>query len=182
MSQAKLSGAGLQIAQVAAANSQALTSTPGLLALWSTIGSNEPGAASSQSDFSVTPDKANNRIVVTAPGIYRYDFFASFVQSVAAVVTARVRKAGTALTTSPVGAMTCTTGTNNLKFSGVFVITEADIANGTGIAAYPDPASGGVIGAAFAPKTGVAIDIDLAAASNGNFVVTDARFGVERIG
>lgn len=182
MSQSKLSGAGIQIAQVAASNSQALTATAALLALWSAVGSNEPGAASDQSDYSVKPDKANNRIVVTAPGTYRYDFFASFVQSVAAVVTARVRKAGTALTTVPRGAMTCTTGTNNLRFSGVFVITEADIANGAGIAAFADPAAGGVIGAAFAPKTGVAIDIDLAASADGNFVVTDARFGVERIG
>ena len=182
MSVAKLSGAGLQIAQQSSGNSQALTSTAAVLGLWSTIGSAEPGAASSQSDFSVTPDKANNRLVITSPGIYRCTFLATFVQSVGAVVTARFRKKGTALTTAPVAKITATTGTNQIKLEAVIAITEADIADGAGIAAFSDPPAGGVVGAGYAPKTGVALDVDLAAASDGNFVVSDARLAAEKIG
>lgn len=182
MSVAKLSGAGIQIAQQASGNSLALTSTPVALSLFSTIGADCPGNASLQSDFSVKPDKANNRLVLLAPGIYRCSFWASWVQSVAAVVTARFRKKLVAVTTAPILLITTTTGTNHAHFVAEIAVTEADILDGLGIAAFADPAAGGVVGAGFAPKNGVALDIDLAAASNGNFVVSNCRLYAEKIG
>lgn len=182
MSVAKLSGAGLQIANQTSGNSQALTGTAAILGLWSTIGAECPGNASAQSDFSVKADKANNRLVLLAPGIYRCSFWASWVQSVAAVVTARFRKKQVAVTTAPILLITTTTGTNHANFTAEIAVTEADLIDGLGIAAFADPASGGVVGAAFAPRNGVALDVDLAAASNGNFVVNSARLYAEKIG
>lgn len=183
MSLSRFSGAGLQIAQQSSSNSLALTATPVQFSLFSTIGSNCPGNADAGSDFGVKADKANNRLVVTAPGIYRVSFYATHTQSVAGIVTGRFRKKGVALTTAPRGRQTCTTGVNQLVMCAEIAVTEADIAAGDGVLAFPAPAGGGVVGELTgAPKTGVGIDVDLAVSADGNFVVTDARLYAERIG
>lgn len=172
----------MQFTGAAANNTQALSTTDALLALWSALATNA-NLSYDRSDVSVKPDKANNRIVVTAPGLYRVRLYLVCSVNGTPVLTFSFRKGGTVVANVPKGQITCVSGSQALiMVEAEIQVNAADLPAAGGVDAYPDPPAGGVIGAAFAPKTGVALDV-VVKVSTGTPTLTliEGSFSAERL-
>ena len=174
--------------QDGAAQTQALTTTPGQMVAWSAAkGGN--GAASSgdrDGDPGVRPDAANNRILVQGPpgpipasgnapyAVYYVDFDISVVGGAAGPVDVivQLRKNGVAIAD-----MSCRFGTTSANrtfgsFNGFIRIDPSD--NPKNLATMAAASTSGFGGASGAPLSEVPIDVTLATVSSTITVTIEA--------
>lgn len=174
------------IQTIADVGTLALSTTAALFNRFSAVGVAMCGLGTgTYGDPAVRNDLANNRLILNGPGVYRITIDGNFLVDSAADLTFAVRKNGTAV--NGIGG-TYRIGTTNTGMNcvGYLTVTEADGVTG-GLATFPEPAAAvspavSFTGASGAPKTGVPVDITVAAASGTpTLTAGNVRFLAERV-
>lgn len=175
--------AAITVSAAGSGNTQALTGTAAKLTVFSAAdtGANVLGS-SKGSDYSVRPDKANNKLIVMAPGRYRLTFAGDVSLSAAATLTGKFYKGGAVISGVPQLSNKCAQDTAaRVHHSAIVEITTADFPTAGGSQAFADPPTGGVIGAAFAPRNGVDIEYYGLVSSNGTLTSLNLELAAERL-
>lgn len=174
--------AGIQ--NVANATTQALVAnTPAQLQFPNST--KTPSCTDDQSDGSVRVDLANHRLVAFGPGVYRVEAVVSGTLSANGNVSLRARKKGVAVSTSPRGGPIAFAAgvSGQVSLHTEIAVTTDDLADGTGLAQFPNPPQpGSVLGEVFPPRNGVPIDLEITSTGTGNFTAVDAVVTVTRVG
>jgi hypothetical protein len=176
----------------AGSTGQALSTTAALLTCWNTAaGSNKNYNAG---DLSVTPDKANNRVIVAGPGLgpvqssgqapvvkHRYKVSGRFSGTTDAAqdITFQLRRNGTVVADC-ISKQRWTDGVKSSQSFEFIVEVAATDVPGT---IDPTPAAGGTFtGGTGAAKIGVALDLMVASgAGTPTITVENAELIVERV-
>lgn len=162
---------------------QALSTTFATLGLFSGAGgANGPASTYDDGDPAVTPDKANNRITVSAnPGVYKVTAIISGITDAAQDIWLTLAKNGTAITDMQSRARWTDAVKNQLVLTGYVNITAAD--NPGTIATKPDPSTSGFVGAGGFSKMQVPLTLQIkSGASTPTITLEHAQFMVERVG
>jgi len=170
---------GIEIA--AGSGTQALSSTAALFNLWNaSTGSNKTNTGDA-GDPAVQPDKANNRVKVNSPGTYLVQFDIVGETDTAKIITARLRKNGSAVA----GAMAQlswagSNAKNTMSFVAIVPVSQSD-SPGT-ISTMPAASTTGFSGASGALQTSVALDVTLESDSGTPTVtINNAHLNVMRL-
>ncbi len=168
------------------ADTLALSTTAAKLASWSASGGANSAADSRTrgGDPSVRPDKANNRILVNAPGVYEVHFDLSGAPDAAQDILVQVYRNGVAVDDLRAQARFTNAVKNNIALHGILEVTAAH--NPKTIPTFADttattnpPAQ---VSYAAAPKTEVALEIYIKSlASTPTLTINDAHFTVKRL-
>lgn len=171
--------AGLLITSGAA--TQALTTTGGQMVAWAAAGGSN-NLSSSADSADIKPDKANSRILVGAPGVFRATFVLSGTNASGATVIAQLRKGGSSGTTlTPRGRANIGTSTGTVIFDGIFQVTAADLTTYGGVANSGD-SSGPFTGDTKGVANMVQIDVLLSvAASTDTLTIEEASLTIQKL-
>lgn len=137
-------------------------------------------------DVSVRPDKANNRMLVAAPGIYESLLRLNFTSDGAQIIVAQLRKgaanAGVLVGTKGQRVVTAAAG-QDLVVPSVFQITAADLTAALAQDNFPATSAAGFGGASGATKSSIAVDVGVASvAGTPTITLVEFSWTLKRIG
>lgn len=171
------------------AATQALSTTLALLALFDDTGGANVNGTFDDGYPSVYPDKANNRVLVEAPGVYEVDVILSGITDAAQDIWINLAKNATAISDMQTRTRWTDAVKNQIVLSGFVTIATSD--NPGTIATKPDydatagagKPAGGFGGNAAFPKNMVPLTLLIkSGASTPTITLEHAQFKVKRVG
>lgn len=156
-------------------STQALSTSQAQLTVWNqAAGSNISSGYDRDGNIGARGDKANNRMLVAAGGMYRFHLNICGTVDAAQDLTVQLAKNGNAMVGAKFSARFSTT-MSNLSFEGIFELKQTD--NPGTIPAFPEPA----VGTGLAPKVMVPITVLISSgAGTPTITVTQANLLIDK--